>query len=490
MIADDEEQVHKVTKMILKNVEFNNAELEFIDTYSEKETKEVLKKTPNIAVIFLDVVMENDDSGLKVVKFIREELKDRSIQIILRTGQPGQAPGKDVIDNYEINDYKEKTELTANKLYMSLIQSLRSYRDIYLINKSKHGLEKIIKASSTLFLEPNSMEKFTDEALEQLTSLLNVEDNFIYLTTSGFALVKEEEGFRIIAATSKYADHINDYLKPNVSKETYEKIKNAYNERNSYINNGEFIGYFKSSQGTENILYTKTDNDLTEIDKNLLEVFSKQLSSAFENISLKQEIIDTQKEIILKLGEVVETRSKDTANHVRRVAKYSKILAKNLNLEQKKQDLLQSVAPMHDIGKIGIPDAILKKPRRLTKVEFEVIKKHTVIGEKIFKSSNHEILKAAAIIAKQHHEKWDGTGYPDGLKGKGIHIFGRIVAVADVFDALTHKRVYKEAWDVSDAIDLIKKESGSQFDPEVVKAFLENIDEILKIKEEYSEDKG
>ena len=140
---------------------------------------------------------------------------------------------------------------------------------------------------------------------------------------------------------------------------------------------------------------------------------------------------------------------------------------------------------MHDIGKIGISDAILKKPEALTEKEYRIMKRHTEFGYDILKSSKRKILQAAAIIAYQHHERWDGTGYPVGLKGEEIHIFARIVGLIDVFDALSHKRVYKEPWEIKRVLELIKRERGKHFDPKLVDIFFENLDEILAINKKY-----
>jgi response regulator RpfG family c-di-GMP phosphodiesterase len=292
---------------------------------------EKLINDDDIAIILLDIVMETDDAGLKVVKKIRNDLKNSKVRIILRTGQPGLAPQKEVILNYDINDYKEKTELTSIKLFSSVVTAIRSYKDL--------------------------------NTIEQM--------NF--------------------------------------------------------------------------------------------------------------EIIDTQKELISRLGSVVESRSKEVANHVNRVAKISYLLAINYGLSKEESEKMEMASPMHDIGKVAIPDNILLKPSRLTKDEFEVIKTHSNIGYNILKCGQREILKTASIIAHEHHEKWDGTGYPQGLEENKIHIYGRITAIADVFDALTYKRVYKEAWTLDKALDLIQNERGKHFDPKLVDIFFDNIQEIKQI---------
>ena len=203
----------------------------------------------------------------------------------------------------------------------------------------------------------------------------------------------------------------------------------------------------------------------------------------FELTVLNKEIEETQKEIINKLGNVAETRSKETAYHVQRVAEYSYLLAKHYGLSEKECKLLRDASPMHDIGKVGIPDEILKKPGKLTTDEFEIMKEHAEMGYSIFKDTNREMLKAAAVLAHEHHEKWDGTGYPRKLKGEEIHIFGRITALADVFDALGTKRVYKDAWELEKILDLVQEERGKQFDPTLVDIFLNNLDDFLSVRD-------
>jgi len=142
---------------------------------------------------------------------------------------------------------------------------------------------------------------------------------------------------------------------------------------------------------------------------------------------------------------------------------------------------------MHDIGKVGIPDAILNKPGRHTVDEFKVMQTHSILGYEMLKGSDRPIIKAAAIVALEHHEKYDGSGYPNGTAGEDIHIYGRITAIADVFDALGSKRVYKEAWDLNRILDLFKEEKGKQFDPKLVDLFLDNLDKFLSIKDRYKD---
>ena len=201
--------------------------------------------------------------------------------------------------------------------------------------------------------------------------------------------------------------------------------------------------------------------------------------------NLNDEIEETLKETVFSMGVIEEQRSKETKNHTKRVSEYCKLIATKLKLSESDVELIVSASPLHDIGKIGISDYILLKSDSLTNEEFEVIKNHTVMGYKMLVHSQRTLLKAAAVIAFQHHEKWDGTGYPSGLSGTEIDIFARIAALADVFDALSTARPYKESWVHEKVMEEILKERGRHFDPNLVDILVENISEFIAIREKY-----
>lgn len=199
------------------------------------------------------------------------------------------------------------------------------------------------------------------------------------------------------------------------------------------------------------------------------------------------EIENTQKEVIQTLGAIGETRSKETGNHVKRVAGYSYLLAKLYGLDELECEMLRDASPMHDIGKIGIPDDILNKPGKLTADEFEIIKTHARLGYDMLCRSERKIFKTASTISHEHHEKYDGSGYPRGLKGEDIHIYGRITAIADVFDALGSDRCYKKGWELDDILKFLQDESGKHFDPKLINMFLSNIEQFLDIRRIFKE---
>ena len=487
LIADDDEQVHLVTRMVLGKMKFESRPVLFFSTHSGKETKEFLQKNNDISLVLLDVVMETQDAGLQVAHFIRHELQNNKLRIILRTGQAGLAPEQQVIDDYEINDYKEKSELTAVKLYTTVKSALRSYRDITAIEKSKHGLEKIIEASYPLFRQEKNLERFTAGVLEQLEALLQLDSSIMLVRNDstpngGFAAFGIPEHYEIVSGRSGFADlahqSIDKALPPEILKKTLQVAASG----ESYYCDLEYIGFFRSVLGFETVLYIRSSHPLSEFDKDMLRLYSTNVSLSFDNIVLNQDIIDTQKEIVYSIGDLIETRSKETGNHVKRVAEYSMLLSRLAELPHDDIELLANASPMHDVGKIGITDEVLLKPGKLTPEEFDIMKTHTTKGHVILANSHRKILQTAALIARDHHERWDGKGYPAGLRGQEIGLFARITAIADVFDALCHQRCYKKAWTAERVKNLFEEGRGTQFDPVLTGLFLDHIDEFYTIK--------
>ena len=197
---------------------------------------------------------------------------------------------------------------------------------------------------------------------------------------------------------------------------------------------------------------------------------------------------ESEHETLQLLGKSAEYKDPETNAHTQRVAYYCKLLARAYGLDENLQDIIFYASPFHDLGKIGIPDNILLKPGKLDDDEFSIMKNHAKIGYEILKGSKSKYLKAGGVIAYNHHEKYDGTGYPNGLKGESIPIFGRITAVADVFDALTSSRPYKKAWSLEEAFDFLIEEKSVHFDPKLVDLFLENKNEVINIHNKFKED--
>jgi response regulator RpfG family c-di-GMP phosphodiesterase len=241
----------------------------------------------------------------------------------------------------------------------------------------------------------------------------------------------------------------------------------------------------KEHENFESKEFREVASQLVQFGKELKERDSRIEQTASKFQSLSSEIDITLKETLFAMGEAEETRSKETRQHTLRVVEYSRLIATISGMEEHEIDLLVTATPLHDIGKIGIPDSILLKVGPLSDEERTIMKTHSQLGHDILKHSEREVLQAAATIALEHHERWDGLGYPKGLKGENIHIFGRIVAIADVFDALGTKRVYKEAWPLGEVKTHFKEERSRSFDPRLVDLFLEHFHKFEVMHTDY-----
>ena len=480
LIVDDEPGVHEVTKLVLGNFRFEQRPLKFFHAYSGGEARVLLRDTPDLALVLLDVVMEHETAGLDLVKYIRSELENTFIRIVLRTGQPGQAPEQDVIANYDINDYKDKTELTAQKLYTTLYATLRAYRDVMIIEQQKRGLERVIQASAHIFSHQKNHE-FASAVLNQITGLLGMRKGALYCkvrTSDG----SEPEHFIVAAANGEYEKYVDDYADVNLPPHIAESLRASYLSRQNLFKRDHYVLFFTDSEKSESLLYVGENWQLTDLEYRLLELFCTNVSIAFENLHLTQELFDSQLEMVYMLAGAAETRSKETANHVRRVGVIAELLGRYYGLSESECAQLKFAAPLHDIGKIVIPDDILNKPGPHTADEMNVMRTHADLGANMLAGSRRPLMMLASKIAAQHHENWDGSGYPLHLRGEAISIAGRITALADVFDALGSRRCYKNPWSDEDIQNFIRAQSGVKFEPKLVELLISNWDEAQSIR--------
>ena len=476
LVVDDDNSIHQITSLVLNNFEFEQRPLQLLHAHSAAEAEAIIQQQPDIALAIIDVVMETQHAGLELVKTIRQQLSNRRMRLVLRTGQPGEAPEEHVIRDYDINDYKNKTEVTAIKLKTLLYAGLRSYRDICIIEHHKAGLEKII-GCTTSFLQCSSLKEFASLILGQVAFLLGLEREQIYCCAAINSAAADTLQLDVIA--SNVAS--NSQLPP----EVLAKIMQVQQDKTAYCGEDCFIGYFTTHRGNENFLYVSKGTKLEQTEHQLLSYFSHNIAIAYENIRLRELMRDSQRELSYILGEAVEKRSKETGSHVKRVANYSYLLAIKGGLSDYDAEVIKLASPLHDLGKIAIPDHILNKPGKHDADEWAIMLQHAELGYQILQHSTNEILQMGAIIAQQHHEKWNGKGYPQGLSGHNIHIAGRITALADVFDALGSDRCYKKAWPLEEIIELIRRERGQQFDPALADILLNNLDDFIAIRDAY-----
>ncbi|MCB1633994.1 MAG: DUF3369 domain-containing protein [Xanthomonadales bacterium] len=483
LIVDDEPAVHDVTKLVLGNFRFENRPLQFLHAYSADEARRLLREVDDIAVALLDVVMESDQAGLDLVHFIREELGNHFVRIVLRTGQPGQAPEHEVIAEYDINDYKDKTELTAQKLRTTVYATLRAYRDIMFIERNKQGLERVIEASAHIFSYQQSHE-FASAVLNQLGNLVGLERGALYCKVQNPG-EQTPEHFVVAAATGDYSRYVDNHADEKLPRRIVSSLKQAYEHKQNLFQDDHYVLHFTDSRQTESLLYVGETWRLSDLDYRLVELFCTNVSIAFENLHLNQELMESQLEMVHLLAGAAETRSKETANHVRRVGLIAEQLARLSGMDEQQCTLIRFAAPLHDIGKIGIPDAVLNKPGPHTAEETTVMRTHAELGAQLLADSRRPVLRLAATIAREHHENWNGSGYPKGLAGQQISLAGRVTALADVFDALGSARCYKQAWPAAEVREFITTQSGTKFDPELVDKLLHNWDLFDQIRRDY-----
>ena len=479
LVVDDEDDVHHVTRLVLGRYRFDGRPVCLLGAWSAAEARVVLSSHPDVAVILLDVVMETDDAGLQLVRYVREDLGNQQVRIILRTGQPGQAPEHDVVARYDINDYRAKTELTADKLCTSVTGALRSWRDIRALDQSRRSLQNVLDASGAL-LQGGRQGEFAAEVLGQL---LDIARRGAGPQAQGFAARKRQGGFVLAAGTGHWADRAGTTVDGLLDDGVRDLLARSANERTIVWNGGVCCGRCPAGPGgADELLFVLVDTGaMPRLERDLMRVYFASVILAYANASLTREIIDSQREMIRTLSELVETRSLETANHVMRVGEMARLLARHAGVDEETSAVLRLAAPMHDVGKVGIPDRILNKPGRLTPEEFAVMRGHAALGHGILCKSEQRIMRVAARIALQHHERWDGCGYPHGLSGEEISLEGRITAIVDVFDALTSRRVYREARPAGEVFATMRGERGRQFDPELLDVFLAHAEEFAAV---------
>ena len=472
LIVDDEPMLHESTRMAMAGFSFDGHPLEFISCYSAAEARVVLAARRDIALILLDVVMETDSAGLDLARSIREEIGNLNVRIVLRTGQPGQAPEETVIKHYDINDYKAKTELTRNKLVTTFYAALRGYRDLMRLEQAMAGLRRTIGAISQVY-DSDNLYAFSSAVLSQANYLLNINGEGVCAgRTAAYTASNDQEHLRVLAATPEFQRRHLDGEAAELPEPVRLAIERAFRERRGYVDEQCFVGYHHAQHGTQSVLYMSFAEPINSDAAELLQLFSANVVSTYETLLLREEVEETQRSTIFLLGEAMERRSKETGAHVRRVSEIAALLGRACGLPQRDIDDLRQAAPLHDVGKVGIPDRVLNKPAKLDAEEWEIMKTHAQLGYEILSKSSKRVLKLAAQVALQHHERWDGGGYPAGLAGDAIHIAGRIVALADVFDALLSRRCYKDKWLPDDAFAHVASERGKHFDPVLVDALV------------------
>lgn len=471
LVVDDEADIRTLTRLNLKGFSFDGRELQILEAASAQEARRVLAAHDDIAVALIDVVMETDDAGLRLVEYIREELKNKMVRLVVRTGQPGVAPERFVIDNFDIDDYKDKTELTATRLYTTVRSALKAYRDLRTIDLNRIGLSRVLNAAPDLYrISHNSLNDFFEGVLTQIVGLCNLADMSFISTIDGLVATLDGQEVNVMATTGPMADPSRF---EEIRRQCSEAVTNG-NVLEKIRQNGIVIPLAIGAK-VVGFVYVEPTNDLSPADLDLLKVMAQQCSSALENLRLHLDLQGAYDNAIDMLAEIAEFKDKTTGQHIHRIDNYTRLVAVALGVDEDEAILFGKASRLHDVGKIGIPDEILRKRGKLTVDEFAVMKGHVTIGASVL--SHDPSLAVAREVALSHHERWAGGGYPTGKPSSSFSLLSRIVSVVDVFDALVSRRPYKEPWSVADAAANIEAAAGTQFDPTVVATFLKLLHE-------------
>jgi response regulator RpfG family c-di-GMP phosphodiesterase len=478
LVVDDEPDVRELTRFNLKGFRFADRDLEILEAGSAYEAREQLNSHGDIAVILVDVVMETDDAGLRLVEYIRKELKNLMVRVIIRTGQPGLAPERYVIDHYDIDDYKDKTELTATRLYTTVRSALKSYRDLRTIDLDRVGLQYVLQAAPDIYrLSNRSLNTFFQGVLTQIIGLCNLSESSFISTIDGLIATFDERDVKVQATTGDLA-----------SQQRFEDVRARCAEAvltgkmPEGLRKDAYVVPLIVQRKPIGFIYIEPTQDLNESDRGLITMVAQQCSSALENLRLHIDLAESYDHMIDMLAKVAEFKDRTTGSHIIRIDRYTRLVALELGLTQDEANLYGKASRLHDVGKVGIADAILRKEGKLNDDEFEIVRSHTHIGGNILERDR--FLEVACDVALHHHERWDGGGYPEGRPSREFHLVTRIVSVVDVFDALVSRRPYKEPWAPEQAAVEIEQGAGTQFDPTVVTAFLKlfragRLDEII-----------
>jgi response regulator RpfG family c-di-GMP phosphodiesterase len=470
LVVDDEPDMLAVTRLALRDFSFAGRTLEIIEADSGAAARARLDEHPDMAVALIDVVMETDDAGLKLVEHIRKDRNNALIRLIIRTGQPGVAPERFVIDHYDIDDYKDKTELTAARLYTTTRSAIKAYRDLEAINRNRLGLEQILTAMPTLYhIGNDSLSNFFSGLLTQIIALCQL-SHASHIGTMEGVISTFDDGTSTIHA---YTEHFTECPRfAEIHAACVQTIQTGIPARDlrqhaqvlPLLVNEKPVGY----------IYIEPFVPLTEDDISLIHIMTRQCSQALENFKLHGNIVTAFDNAIDMLAEIAEFKDKTTGDHINRIDHYTRSIALAMGVAHDEAARYGKASRLHDIGKIGIPEHILGKPGKLTPDEYDTIKMHTTIGASIL--AHDSAFEVSRDVALHHHERWDGTGYPDGMAAQKLPLVTRIVSVVDVFDALINRRPYKTPWGLQDARQVIADGAGTQFDPQVVQTFLTLLD--------------
>lgn len=474
LIVDDEPEVHAVTKLALSDFSFLGRGLEFHSAFSGSEARELATEHPDAAIVLLDVVMETDDAGLRVAKYIREELGNRFTRIILRTGQPGQAPERTVIVNYDINDYKSKTELTAQKLFTAVMSSLRSYRDIISIDHSRHGLEKVIASSTNLFAL-QSMEHFVDGLVQQLSWVIGGARQTLYAAAGRSP---NAEQMIIRAAYGEDAEQLmNQQIKAALPKHVLPEVDHVIRSHGIHYGDDFVLAYCPSECRPQGALLCMIGitRQLSEHEKDLLQLFADNVQLAHDNVTCLQ---DTDELLAGLVGRLMVLEQENVATALRNHSPFVQVthaLASACNLSPARVQQTATAATLYERAEqlFAVMD---NQPASQVSPCQERLKR----AVRPLQMADSDVAQIAYRALNERMERYDGLGLPEGKQGQAIAMESQVLTMAMHLCRLAEH-------ELSDAalLERLQEERNSHFSGQLVDSVAEHLTELRKLTSKF-----
>lgn len=491
LVVDDEPNVQEVTALALSRLAFEGVPLKLHFASSAASAIELLNRVPSFAVVLLDVVMEHESSGLELISYVRDTLKNPFIRFILRTGQAGAAPESQIIQNYDIQEYWNKVDLTVKRLRNTMISALRSYVSLVRVERRREISDFILQQSRKLQDESVDETQFVELIAK---GIIGVFTNSRYTMphdadhTDAFSslILRGATGggplWLIASALGRFeawAGTPVEALPDAATRATLldmmaqdEPIMIAQDETHLRL-----LLTFSAPGTRQSALYLQAPAN--SVDPSYLMTLATHAQAIFKSKSAHWLTRRSYAKSAVRLAGIVEMRLGGNEDHLHRLSRRVRLLALRTGCDVKEAEMLSQAAALHDIGNIKLPDAILIKPGPLTADEWSLVRSHTVLGHDLLAASSMEDLQVGALIALEHHEKWDGSGYPNGKRGYEICLGARLTSIIDVYDRMISDRPYRKALSVAEALDFLRSRAGTDFDPDLIEKFFDIYDEIV-----------
>ena len=483
LVFDPEGALHAIVSQAVQGETFFGRPVEVLHARDQDTCFDHFKRSDDIAMAIVPLGSESTQSEFDVAHYIRRVLRKHAARLVVNMLHSAYVPDLESLAEYDVDDCLDPQRLSVAHI-RSLIQGrLRAYRGILSFDSHRSSLDQVLEAMASN-QKSISVDELSDRALFQLVRLFGVESPQLFLVSKPLIFDDEGRAKRWLRSTDLRQSVVYSSLGDDapVADLILDQVGLAIEAQLSMDNQVGYAAYNGLAGGIgESVLYVQHGGRLNDWMRSLLEVFAQSLAVTFEKVILQDSLRNHQKELVYLLGRAVEQRSRETGAHVQRVSQCSAHLAKLVGLPEEIVTLIGLASPLHDVGKLAIPDNILNKPEALTAEEWVVMRTHATHGRDILMESRNPVMQMAARIAYSHHEKWNGSGYPLGLRGKNIPIEGRITALVDVFDALGSRRIYKAAWSREAVESELLKGKGQHFDPVLVDLFLANLPDFEAI---------